>query len=107
MVPIIELTVRKRITPGTTGRFDVNAYTAGQYRCRICHTTAKTPNDRPPPGWFRLIFCGEGALDFSLPVIGFTCSQPCLVVAVLRPYGLRDQEIRQWLADVQKDLAQQ
>src|SRR5690349_12419324 len=76
------------------------AYDYGTFSCRICGQVARTGADRPPSGWFRLYLCGSGRLSPDLPVVGYTCSQACLTVAVLRPYGLRDNEIRAWISDV-------
>jgi hypothetical protein len=68
-----------------------------KYTCAACQRSGREgPRGGTPLGWHKLRY--EGPLDGDqwIPQ-GYACSQDCLTVIVLRPYGLTRQQVLAWL----------
>ena len=66
------------------------------FSCRVCNKS-RAANTERPDGWYKLNVVGDEPLTSGHPTCGFIGSLDCLVVSVMRPFGMTEREVREWL----------
>jgi hypothetical protein len=77
--------------------------TVETWRCRVCGATTETDSfGVKPSGWYHLRKNELGSDDFRA-VLGVCCGPECLTVGVLKGWGLKDHEVRDWIDSIKAD----
>jgi hypothetical protein len=88
--------VVSRVDSGKTWKFNPR-----EYNCRICN--AKIANEetmRQAGTWYHLRLVGNQHADRMDATVGYFCGLDCLLVSVMRPLGMRESQVRDWLRDL-------
>lgn len=73
------------------------------WRCRVCGTIAD--HDGPPPRWYGLRLLGGAESTYASPTLGVMCSEECLLVATMRPFGMTEPDVRAWVDEMRTWIA--
>jgi hypothetical protein len=67
--------------------------------CRTCGAEQSSERSMRAAGtWYRLRLVADVPADSTDAAPGSYCSLDCLTVAVLKPYGMSEDDVRGWLA---------
>jgi hypothetical protein len=78
----------------------MSAVSSHELHCQICHKSGQIIGEKRPDGWVRISICGGARRARNDIRAGMFCSRECATVAVLETYGLRQDEVRQWITDI-------